>query len=47
MSGSRHNFSKEDMMHLSNVIWWIYTALVALAAVFFLIFAYLVKEKGK
>lgn len=34
-------------MHLSQVVWWIYTALVALAAIFFLIFVYLVKEKGK
>ncbi len=34
-------------MHLSQVVWWIYTTLIALAAVFFLIFAYLVKEKGK
>jgi hypothetical protein len=43
----RHYFSKEDMMHISEIVWWIYTALVALTAVFFLIFAYLVKEKGK
>lgn len=34
-------------MHLTEVVWWIYTALIILAAVFFLIFAYLVKEKGK
>ena len=34
-------------MYLSETIWWIYTALVALVAVFFLIFAFLVKEKGK
>lgn len=34
-------------MHLSEVVWWIYTALIVLAAAFFLIFAYLVKEKGK
>jgi|GEM_PF-463208 ABC-type multidrug transport system permease subunit len=34
-------------MHLSQVVWWIYTALIALAALFFLIFAHLVKEKGK
>ena len=34
-------------MHLTEVVWWIYTSLIVLAAVFFLIFAYLVKEKGK
>ena len=34
-------------MHLSQVVWWIYTALSAFAALFFLIFAHLVKEKGK
>ncbi len=34
-------------MHISEVVWWIYTALVALVAVFFLVFAHLVKEKGK
>ncbi len=32
-------------MHISEVIWWIYTGLVALAALFFLVFAYLVGEK--
>lgn len=34
-------------MHLSEVIWWIYTTLIALAAIFFIVFAFLVKEKGK
>ena len=34
-------------MHISEVVWWIYTALVVLVAVFFLVFAHLVKEKGK
>ncbi len=34
-------------MHITDVIWWIYTALIGLVAVFFLIFSYLVKEKGK
>jgi len=34
-------------MYLPEVVWWIYTALVVLVAVFFLIFAFLVKEKGK
>ena len=32
-------------MHISEVIWWIYTGLVALTAVFFLVFAYLVSAK--
>lgn len=34
-------------MHISEIVWWIYTALIVLVAVFFIIFAYLVKEKGK
>ena len=34
-------------MYLTDVIWWAYTAFVALIAVFFLVFAYLVREKGE
>jgi hypothetical protein len=43
----RFHFFQEVQMHLSEVIWWIYTALITLAAIFFLVFAFLVKEKGK
>jgi len=32
-------------MHITEVIWWIYTGFIALTAIFFLVFAYLVKEK--
>ena len=42
-----YSFFQEVQMHLSEVIWWIYTALIVLAAIFFLVFAFLVKEKGK
>ena len=34
-------------MHITDVVWWIYTALISLAAIFFMVFAFLVKEKGK
>jgi ABC-type multidrug transport system permease subunit len=33
-------------MHITDTIWWAYTAFVALAALFFLVFAFLVREKG-
>ena len=32
-------------MHITDVIWWIYTAFVALMAIFFLVFAWLVSRK--
>ena len=34
-------------MHVTDVVWWIYTALVALMAGFFLAFAWLVRKKGE
>lgn len=34
-------------MHITNVVWWIYTALVVLTAIFFIVFVLLVREKGK
>lgn len=34
-------------MYITDVIWWVYTALVALMAVFFIVFALLVREKGE
>lgn len=34
-------------MYLTDVIWWAYTAFVVLMAVFFLVFAYLVRDKGE
>jgi hypothetical protein len=37
---------KEAKMHITEVVWWSYAGFVALAAVFFLVFAWLVQEKG-
>ena len=33
-------------MYITEVIWWAYTAFVALIAAFFIFFAYKVKGKG-
>jgi hypothetical protein len=34
-------------MYLTDTVWWAYTAFVAVAALFFLIFAHKVREKGE
>ena len=34
-------------MYLTDIVWWAYTAFVAALALFFLIFAYKVREKGE
>lgn len=34
-------------MYITDVIWWVYTALVLLAAVFFVAFVLSVREKGE
>ena len=33
-------------MYITELIWWLYTAFVLIMAVFFIVFAWLVKEKG-
>ena len=33
-------------MHITDVVFLIYVSLVALAAIFFLVFAWIVREKG-
>ncbi len=33
-------------MHLTDIIWWGYTAFVVVLALFMLVFAYKVTEKG-
>jgi hypothetical protein len=34
-------------MYLTDFVWWGYTAVVALSALFLLVFAYKVREKGE
>lgn len=33
-------------MHITEIVWWSYAGFVTLAAIFFLVFAWLVQEKG-
>lgn len=33
-------------MYFTDVIWWIYTTIIVIAAIFFLVFAFAVREKG-
>ncbi len=33
-------------MYITDVVWWVYTAFVVGLALFFLVFAYKVREKG-
>lgn len=33
-------------MYLTDIIWWAYTAIVVAAALFMIVFAYKVREKG-
>ncbi len=33
-------------MYLTDIVWWAYTAFVAALALFMLVFAYKVREKG-
>jgi hypothetical protein len=40
-------FKEEDDMYLTDVVWWGYTAFVAALALFMLVFAYMVREKGE
>jgi len=34
-------------MHITEIVWWAYTAFVALVALFLLAFAYKVRQKGE
>jgi len=34
-------------MYFTDIIWWAYTAFVAVAAVFMIVFAYKVRKKGE
>jgi len=38
---------EEGSMLITEVIWWAYTAFVALVALFLLVFAYKVRQKGE
>ena len=33
-------------MHITDIIWWAYTAVIAVIAVFMIVFALKVREKG-
>ena len=44
---ARLNRKEGAAMYLTDVVWWGYTAFVALTALFLLVFAYKVREKGE
>jgi len=39
-------FEEEDAMYFTDIIWWAYTAFVVAAALFMIVFAYKVRQKG-
>jgi len=40
-------FKEEDTMYFTDIIWWAYTAFVVAAALFMIVFAYKVRQKGE
>ena len=40
-------YSKEVSMHITDIVWWGYTLIVVALAVFMLVFAYKVRDKGE
>jgi hypothetical protein len=40
-------FEEEVDMYLTDIVWWGYTAFVIALALFMLLFAYKVREKGE
>jgi hypothetical protein len=40
-------FKEEAAMYFTDIIWWAYTAFVVAAALFMIVFAYKVRQKGE
>jgi hypothetical protein len=42
-----YRYKEEVRMYLTDIVWWAYTAFVVVLALFMLLFAYKVTEKGE